>query len=125
MLSVVTAITGLLGTIGQSWIEKRKIKAEGKIKIESAKIEAKIARVNNEQAMDQSAIQGMRYSWKDEFFVVVLSIPFIACFIPPLVPYVREGFDILANTPEWYRWAFLGAIAASFGLRTWTNFFKK
>lgn len=125
MLGIITAVTGLLGTLGKSWLEKKKIKAEGKIKIESAKISAQIKRESDQGVMDKQSVSDMRYSWKDEFFVVVLTIPFLACFVPSLVPYVREGFSILGETPEWYRWAFLGAIAASFGLRTWTNFFKK
>jgi hypothetical protein len=125
MLGVVTAITGLLGTLGKSWIEKKKVKAEGKIKIETAKISAQVKRESDQGEMDKQSVSDMRYSWKDEFLVIVLTAPFIACFIPPLTPYVKEGFAVLSGTPEWYRWAFLGAIAASFGLRTWTNVFKK
>jgi hypothetical protein len=66
----------------------------------------------------------MRYSWKDEYLIIILSAPVIMCFIPPLAPYALEGFRVLATTPEWYRWAFLGAVVASFGLRTWFNNFK-
>ena len=97
---------------------------QGKIKIEEARIEAKVKAADQLYELDRIGAQDMRYSWKDEWFVVLLSIPFILCFIPPLAPYALEGFRVLSTTPEWYRWAFLGAIVASFGLRTWLNNFK-
>jgi hypothetical protein len=46
------------------------------------------------------------------------------CFIPGLDVYATRGFEILQGTPEWYRWALTGMIAATFGLRTWVGFRK-
>jgi hypothetical protein len=40
------------------------------------------------------------------------------CFVPPLQPYVREGFAALDDTPEWFQYAVYASIAASFGLRS-------
>ena len=66
--------------------------------------------------------QGSQSSWKDEWFTVLFSIPLIMCFIPPLVPYVEQGFAVLETMPDWYK-GFLGAaVAASFGIRSLTNF---
>ena len=44
------------------------------------------------------------------------------CFIPSLQPYLAEGFAILDTTPEWFRWAMLASIGASFGLRGFDRF---
>jgi len=124
-------ILGLIGTaisavseIGKSWMERKKIKSQGKIEIEKARVEGTIKRlqtsIEGNVAYDLEAAKGMRFSWKDEWFTILLSAPFIACFIPGLQPYVKQGFEILQmDTPEWYQWAFLGAIIASFGLKEW------
>jgi hypothetical protein len=38
------------------------------------------------------------------------------------VPYVEQGFAVLETMPDWYK-GFLGAaVAASFGIRSLTNF---
>ncbi len=117
MLSVVTAITGLLGTIGTSWIEKRKIKAEGKIKIESAKIEAKVRKVDNLHTLDQKSVSDMRFSWKDEFWTIILSIPAIGCFIPGGAEIMVEGFKALELMPEFYQYWLGVAVLTAFGIR--------
>jgi len=39
------------------------------------------------------------------------------CFIPSLVPYVREGFAVLETMPTWYQYTFSVIVAASFGVR--------
>lgn len=121
-LAFIPAIVKGIASIGNSWLEKKKVEAAGKIAIEQAKIDMQVQKADQLFELDRIGATDMRYSWKDEWFVVLLSAPFIMCFIPPLAPYVKQGFEILKDsTPEWYRWAFLGAIVASFGLRTWFN----
>lgn len=122
--AIIAPIVGAIGSIAKSWLETRKVKAEGRIAIAKAKVEAKVQKQNLLGQMDLAAVNDMRFSWKDEFLIVLLSIPVIMCFIPPLTPYVAQGFVVLETTPEWYRWAFLGAVVASFGLRTWMGWKK-
>ena len=56
---------------------------------------------------------------------VVLSLPLIGAFIPSMVPYVQEGFNVLSTMPDYYK-AFLGgAIAASFGIKSMSSWSKK
>lgn len=120
-LIIAPIITGIT-SIFSGWMETRKVKAEGALKITGAKIEAKVREIDQKYTMDANAANDMKYSWKDEFFVLLLSFPFIMSFIPQLAPYVERGFEVLkTSTPEWYQYAFLGAIAATFGLRTWFN----
>jgi len=64
-------------------------------------------------------------SWKDEFFVIVLSIPMILCFIPGLEGVVHHGFEQLSMAPDWYMYALLTAISASFGIRGFKQFLKR
>ena len=57
--------------------------------------------------------------WKDEWVLVLLSIPLIGVFIPYLAPYMLEGFAILDTTPDWYRWLVLLIFTAIYGIRIW------
>jgi hypothetical protein len=119
--------------LGSSWLANRKVKAEGKIRITQAKIAARVKKEEAKGNMDLSAMDGMRHSWKDEYLVILLSMPVIMCFIPEVTLFgytfdlsasAIAGFEILKGTPDWYKWALTGMIAATFGLRTWTGFRK-
>ena len=125
-IPIIDGILGVVNTVGgifTNWQERKKIESAGKVEIAKATVEGEVKRkqtvVEGDINYDQSAVEGMRYSWKDEWFALLLSAPFIMCFIPPLQDYVKQGFEILAGTPEWYQWCFIGAIVASFGLRGW------
>lgn len=124
---MISAIMGIFGTIGglvSNWQKKKLVEAEGKIRIAEAKVNGEIALQEKLAAGDISydieAQKGMADSWKDEWLTIVLSAVFIACFIPGLQEYVRQGFVFLKeSTPWWFEWSFTGMIAASFGLRGW------
>ena len=120
VLSLVNTVGGLFG----NWQKKKLIQAEGKVAIAEAKVAGEIALkekiASGTIEYDVAAQRGMQASWKDEWLTIVLSAVFIACFIPGLQPYLKDGFTFLkANTPWWYEWSFTGMIAASFGLRGW------
>lgn len=114
-------ILSTLGALGRSWLDRRKIKAAGKIEIEKAKVEGKIKHVQTlADAMaqqDLEATKGMAGSWKDEYLIIVLTIPAILCFVPGAVDIVKDGFSALAMCPKWYQGCLVGAIAASFGIK--------
>jgi hypothetical protein len=61
--------------------------------------------------------EGMRYTWKDEYWTVVLSIPAIACFFPQAAPHISEGFTVLKTMPEFYQYWLGICVLTSFGLR--------
>lgn len=58
-------------------------------------------------------------SWKDEYTLIVISIPAILCFIPGMDVYVRAGFSALNETPVWYQVTFLSLFLATVGIRYW------
>ena len=120
-ITALIPVIGLVSTVFKGWMGARKVKAEGKIKIAQAIVDAKIRRIDSQQEMDVAAANDMKHSWKDEFLTILMSIPVIMCFIPPLADHALKGFEILEQTPEWYRLAFLGIVAASFGLRLWLS----
>ncbi|SFC07205.1 hypothetical protein [Pseudoalteromonas denitrificans] len=93
----------------------------GHQKIKQAKTIAKINRIND---WENSQADAAKTSWKDEWFTVLLSIPFAMCFIPEFAQYAHMGFEHLSQTPDWYRWMFGLAVGASFGVRIGNQFIK-
>lgn len=66
---------------------------------------------------DTNAQQDMKTSWKDEFYVVLFSIPLVMSFIPDMQDIVLKGFETLNKTPDWYMLLVTGIVASVFGLR--------
>lgn len=58
-------------------------------------------------------------SWKDEYTLLVVSVPAVMAFIPKYSVYVAQGFDALAKTPVWYQVALLSIFLATYGIRYW------
>ena len=58
-----------------------------------------------------------KYSWKDEFWTIILAIPLVLCFIPSMVPIVNAGFAALQEMPEFYQYWLGVAILTSFGIK--------
>ena len=81
------------------------------------KIKKSEARAEHSASWDEIAQTNSSTSWKDEYLTLLISIPLIMCFIPSLVPYVREGFAVLDTMPTWYQYTFSVIVAASFGVR--------
>jgi hypothetical protein len=63
-------------------------------------------------------------SWKDEYTLLVVSIPAILCFIPDRFDdwkggayYVQHGMEALGSTPVWYQVMFVSIFMATYGIR--------
>ena len=65
------------------------------------------------------------HSWKDEAWTLCFILILLMCFVPPLQDAVRQGFALLSETPDWFQWACLASIAASFGIRGVSYFSKQ
>lgn len=114
MLGVLTAIAGL----GQTWLENKR-------ETNKAKGEQEVALIKQAGSWEEIHAKGSQNSWKDEFWTIVFAIPLILCFIPGLDVYVKAGFEVLTNTPEWYRYSVGVLVAASVGIRNFKGFMPK
>jgi len=126
MIAILTQLAGFAST----WFDGQKQKAEAKALAEVAMEQAK-AEIMRKQATldgdwDLSALQQAETSWKDEYLLILFSIPFVMAFIPPLQPYVEQGFVVLRDSvPDWYKAGLSVMIAASFGVRSYMKFWKR
>tara|TARA_E500000318_G_scaffold107309_1_gene116419 strand:- start:546 stop:893 length:348 start_codon:yes stop_codon:yes gene_type:complete len=108
--SLIGPVTNLVGTFFKNKAAEKQ-----------AVHESKMRRIENDAEWDITQAKGSQSSWKDEWFAVILSLPLIGAFIPGLVPYIQEGFIVLAQMPDYYKGFLAAAIAASFGLKTLSN----
>ena len=126
---MLTALIGPISQLAGTWLEGKveKTKAETGAKVAKAKAEAVIMekKTTGEIDWDLEAIKGSQNSWKDEWLVILFSVPLILAFIPGMEDVVSHGFQQLEQMPEWYQYSLGVIVAASFGVRSATKFFGK
>ena len=109
---------------------------DGKVEQTKAKANANVAKAKAEAAIMEKKATGeidwdiemaraSSSSWKDEWLVILFSIPLILAFIPGMENVVQNGFEQLNKMPEWYQYSLGVIVAASFGVRSATKFFGK
>ena len=128
-MSIFTAALGPLANLAGSWLQGKadKQSAEAELKLTEAKAKAQILLSKETSVADWERImaEGAKSSWKDEWFVIVLSIPLILAFVPGAEGWVDRGFEQLSKAPDWYFYSLGIAISASFGVRGAQAFFKR
>lgn len=114
MIGLRDILGSALGIAGD-WLEGRRERANARLQ---ADIEIERRRGTAEIDWDNIHAQNSLSSWKDEWFTVMLSLPIIGIFIPPLRDSVAQSFVYLENNvPDWYLAYFGLAVAAAFGYR--------
>jgi len=118
-------IADLAGTWLKGKVEEKK--AQSATKVAKAQAEAVVMqkKATGEIDWDLEMAKGSASSWKDEWLVILFSIPLILAFIPGMEEVVANGFLQLEMMPEWYQYSLGVIVAASFGVRSATKFFGK
>jgi len=93
--------------------------------IKKAKVDGEIQAIQtasqNLADWEQLHAKGSQTSWKDEWVLIMFSIPFILGFVRvgdfdgPQV--VADGFAAFSQMPEWYSYTFVTICLAAFGIR--------
>ena len=126
---MLNLLIGPIANLAGTWLEGKveKTKAETGAKVAKAKAEATIMerKATGELEWDLEMARGSQSSWKDEWLVILFSIPLILAFIPGREEVVANGFQQLEQMPEWYQYSLGVIVAASFGVRSATKFFGK
>jgi hypothetical protein len=110
----------LLGVVAdgvKGFVDTKKAKAQLKVTEIKAQTKLKQAQIAGKVAWEQSAVDQMQGSWKDEVSLIVLLVPAVLVFIPGMTEHVERGFIALQQLPEYYQHLLYIAISASFGIK--------
>lgn len=111
--------------IGARWIQRKQKKSE-------LLQEKELAALQNDADWDKMQAIASQSSWKDEWFVLIFSIPLLTIMVAPiwevlflsdtyvegsLLKAAIDGLEALDRAPDWYVICVLVMVAASFGYK--------
>lgn len=121
LLSIGGAIVNGISNYFTGKQEISKIQLEADKMLVMAEAQAKAERLKRESEqdydLDKQAMLNMNSSWKDEFLLLLFSIPVVLCFHPSYRIYVEDGFKTLNVIPEWFMYVYIGMIVVIYGMR--------
>jgi len=120
---VLSKIGGWIGNYFTTRQQAKQQEVQLKMDLQKAKTEAQIELYKTglvgDIAWEQRAQDNA--GWKDEFLVIVFSIPLIAGFIPGLDTYILQGFNSFSSMPDWYQGSIGVIVASVFGIRKFAD----
>ena len=127
---MIQALIPAIAELAGSWLKGKAEQkaAESKAKVAKAEAEAEVMKVTatHEAGWEKIMAQGTVHSLKDEWLVLLFSIPLILAFCGEWGrQIVTDGFAALDTMPEWYQYSLGVIVASSFAIRGATRFFKK
>ena len=125
MIQFLAPLASLATTWLEGNVEKSKAKTAAEVALKNAEALVYEKKATAEIDWDLEAIKGSQNSWKDEWLVILFSIPMILAFVPGMEGVVQQGFAQLEAMPEWYQYSLGVIVAASFGIRSATKIFRK
>jgi len=110
-------LIGVAGETIKGFVQTKKLKSETKI----AEIKAEKKRLediaNGKIQWEQSAVDQMQGSWKDELILICLLVPAVAVFVPGWTEHIQKGFEALHSLPSYYTNLLYISCCASFGIK--------
>lgn len=125
MIQFLTPLASLATTWLEGTVEKSRAKTHAEVALKNAEAIVYEKKATADIDWDLEAIKASNNSWKDEWLVILFSIPMIMAFIPGLEGVVARGFEQLDMMPDWYQYSLGVIIAASFGIRSASKLFRK
>jgi hypothetical protein len=127
-------IASITGTVTGPVVDYLKLRTEERYKLRTRRIELadalharKIALASQGLTADmnweQTFAEQAASSWKDEYTLLVVSIPAVLAFVRtpwlngPAI--VKDGFIALSDTPLWYQTVLISLFLATVGIRYW------
>ena len=121
IIPIISSIFALGKTIATGWMKRKQTKVLHKIKMSELTLQLREKRLQTEIdadiSIDKINTESMATSLKDEFLLLIFSIPVILCFIPGYDGYVLAGFEALSQTPVWYQTVYLIMVLTVYGHR--------
>lgn len=127
---MLTALIGPVANLAGTWLNGKveEKKAQSATKVAKAQAEAMVMqkKATGEIDWDLKMADASASSWKDEWLVIIFSVPLVLSFCGEWGrKIVDDGFAALAGMPDWYQYTLGVIVAASFGVRSATKFFGK
>ena len=127
---MIQALIPAIAELAGGWLKGKAEQkaAESKAKVAKAEAEAEVMKVTatHEAGWEKIMAQGTVHSLKDEWLVLLFSIPLILAFCGEWGrQIVSDGFAALSTMPECYQYSLGVIVASSFAIRGATRFFKK
>ena len=118
---MIGQLIGPLANLAGNYLQGKADKASANAKLKLVEAESKAAILMSKETStadwERIMAESTKNSWKDEFITIVVMIPVILCFVPGLENVVKNGFDRLAELPEWYTWLVFAVCSAAVGIR--------
>ena len=128
---MLQALIGPIGNLASSWLQGKADAANAAANLKLVEAEAKAtimkSAATSEAEWERLMAEGTQNSWKDEYLVLLFSIPLILSFLPFewAKQAVTDGFAALEQMPQWYSYTLGVIVASSFAVRSATKFFGK
>jgi len=107
-----------------------KNKQETKMLMSDAQKRHALAMAKGEQAYQGKLLEARQSDWKDEFILILLSVPIIMLGFavwsddPTHMEKMKLFFEYFSQLPFWYQTIFVGVIASVYGLKA-TDLIKR
>jgi len=127
---MIQALIPAIAELAGGWLKGKAEEkaAQSRVKVAKAEAEAEVMKVaaTHEAGWEKIMAQGTVHSLKDEWLVLLFSIPLILAFCGEWGRgIVADGFAALSTMPEWYQYSLGVIVASSFAVRSATKFFRK
>lgn len=120
----LSLLGGIPEAIGNYVNERQKLKSAEKLRkmeyedaIHKRKLDLISQGLTADMNWEMEFARQAETSWKDEYTLIVISIPAVMAFVPSLSGYVSEGFKALQDTPIWYQTVLISLFLATVGIR--------
>lgn len=126
---MIGQLIGPIANLAGGWLQGKADAqaAAANLKLVEAEAKATIMKsaATSEAEWERLMAQGTQNSWKDEYLVLLFSIPLILSFLPFewAKQAVTDGFAALETMPQWYSYTLGVIVASSFAVRSATKFF--
>ena len=122
-------VSGLTGPVATYFTRRAELRAQAHTnELELLKAQGERQATLAAQGMTADANWEMEFarqaatSWKDEYTLIVVSIPLVMAFVPGLDVYVARGFAAFSQTPLWYQVMVQALFYATYGIRAFNKF---
>jgi hypothetical protein len=123
VLAILGKVPELIGNYITKRMEIKAAQVQGEQAIKKALLERQLVLIQEglhaDMQWEMEMAKQAASSWKDEYVLILVSIPAVLAFIPGAAPVVADGFDAIDKMPRWYQIVFVSVLLATYGIRWW------